>query len=465
MTSFDERFADRAREVFDAYAEPVDEPTWERVQATLATTRTPAPDRAPIAGAWTRRSRALVALATLVLVGGVGSWAVWQTVSPDPEVAPVAVTTDTPPSTPVVPGPERSEATETPDAPEDVAASSAAPADPPLFAAGPSAPGVLAPARRSAPSPARQAPAPDQTRRAAQPPASARAEASDRAPESAPPPEAPPSDLAGAAQSGALEAELLDDVAPPSPLVAAAPAVTSRTPRETDAHEESLALGEAATPESSALGVDLVLSTNAAFSGRQLAEGAGLTAGLSREWRVRNGLAISTGALATYTRLATDPDASVSEALTAFESDPSRAVDVPSQTTLSTVALEVPLDVLVDVTEAGRGRIRAGVGLTTSLYLAQTFEDEGDRYALETDVSLNGESTVTVTSDAYSSTETAKPLSRLDLGRQANVSLGYTLDRGRTPLSVEAYTRLPLGGLTSRDLSITLVGLRLRVGL
>lgn len=218
------------------------------------------------------------------------------------------------------------------------------------------------------------------------------------------------------------------------------------------------------TPAPSRLGVDLVLATNAAFSGRQLAEGAGLTAGLSREWRVGNGLAISTGAQAAYTRLATDPDASAAEALTSLESDPSQPVEIPSQTTLSTLALEVPLDIIVDVARAGSGRIRAGAGLTTSLYLSQQFEDEGTRFALDQDVTSSGEG-VQITTTAYSGTETSGPLSRLDLGRQANVSIGYTLDGGRTPLSVDAYTRLPLGGITSRDLPLTVVGLRLRLGL
>jgi len=226
--------------------------------------------------------------------------------------------------------------------------------------------------------------------------------------------------------------------------------------------EEVTAVESAPAP--SRLGVDLVLATNAAFSGRQLAEGAGLTAGLTREWRVRRGMSVSTGALAAYTRLATDPNASAADALTSFESDPSQSVDIPSQSTISTLALEVPLDVIVDVASVGSGRIRAGVGLTSSLYLTQTFEDEGTRYALEPQLTNEGVG-VQIATSAYNTTETAEPLSRLDLGRQANLSLGYTLDRSRTPISIEAYSRLPLGGITSRDLPISVLGLRLRIGL
>lgn len=209
------------------------------------------------------------------------------------------------------------------------------------------------------------------------------------------------------------------------------------------------------------MGTDVVLTTHAAFSGRQLAEGAGVTAGITREWRVRSGVSVSTGALAAYTRLATNPEASLGDALFDLEADPSRSAEVPNQTTLSTLALEVPLDVVVDVLATDRGRLRVGAGLTTSLYLAETFEDQGTRYAL--DPQLTSEGAAQFTTSAYRTTESTGPLSRLDLGRQANLSVGYSLSR--TPLSVDAYTRLPLGGLTSRDLELTVVGLRLRLGL
>ena len=212
-------------------------------------------------------------------------------------------------------------------------------------------------------------------------------------------------------------------------------------------------------------GLDVVLATNAAFSEGRLAEGVGVTTGVSHEWRVGRRLAVSTGALAAYTRLALEPgaaDGAVS--LTDVANAPSRSLDVTTRSTLSTLALEVPIDVTVDLARAGAGRIRAGAGLTASLYLAQRFEDDVQTYALDpsSDVGV-----VPGQLDVFSSqtTETEDPFSHLDLARQVNLALGYALDRGPVPLTLDGTLRLPLGGVTSRDIPLTSVGLRLRIGL
>ncbi len=109
MTDFDNRFADRVREAFDAYEEPVDEAAWARTQAALASgadsNAAPvvasgarrAEDRAPVASGVSRRHgiwAGATALAALVLAAGV--WLARPTLSPEAEMP--AVATATPPS-------------------------------------------------------------------------------------------------------------------------------------------------------------------------------------------------------------------------------------------------------------------------------------------------------------------------------------------------------------------------------
>ena len=212
-------------------------------------------------------------------------------------------------------------------------------------------------------------------------------------------------------------------------------------------------------------GVRLVVASGTVASGGDFGDGAGVAAGLSRAWTVARGLSVSGGALLAYGRYVTDPQGSATATVfDALEEDPDETVDVPSRSVLTMVAVEVPVDVTVDVVRTARGRLRASVGLTSALYVGQTFEDEGRRYSAEyVAVPQTSETVFVVSSEPYAERETA-PAGRLDLGRQLNLGLGV-VGAGADGPGLDLYARLPLGGLTSRDLPLTTVGVRLRVPL
>ena len=502
MTDFDDRFADRVREVFDGHEETVDEAAWARVQAALSTSGAtasavpgarPAPDRPPVARAASQRTRMLAVLAVLVVVFGAGAWRVWQAVQTSPDVPDIAMAEERE----TVPSPVRPQS-------DDGLGLDAPVADAPLPEASSQPPATDA--RDLALASPRPTPRASNELATASPPSALRAVRQDRAaPEAsgaflgesiaaAPDParertlveaqadrsstsdaeKGSPSDVRDAVVVGGVEHPPASAEAPvaPTPLVRRQPEpqalVADAQPRRTGDGPPPISEGAAdprATERTSRLG--LVLATNAAFSGRQLAEGVGVTGGVSGEWRLGRGLSVSTGAQAAYTTLSIDESAGVALDAASFaelESSPTRSLDIVALSTLSTLALEVPLDLRLDLARVGRGRVRTGVGLTTSLYLAQSFRDEGRRISLDpaSEGSVLGSR---FSSDAFSETETEEPFSRFDLARQMNLSLGYSLDRGRVPLALDAYTRLPLGGVTSRDLPLTSVGVRLRVGL
>ena len=205
-------------------------------------------------------------------------------------------------------------------------------------------------------------------------------------------------------------------------------------------------------------GLRVVVSTATLFADGQLADGASVSAGLAREWAVGRGVSVSGGAAAAYTRFSAGDIGGADPVL--FSDADAGPVDVTERRTSSTLAVEVPLDVAVQVVTTRRARVGVSVGVTSALYLAQSFRAEGQTFDGQLEPVVAGGPPVDGV--PFEARETVGPLGRLDLARQLN--LGVRL-LGRSGLGVEAYARLPLAGLTSRDVDLTTVGLRLRVPL
>lgn len=453
--SFDERFADRVRDVFGAYEEPVDEGELAR---TLGALRGPAqgPARGDRPAAARDRSRwgparrsgrsGPAALVALLVALAAGVWAV-RGPSPEPEGPLVAAAP---------------EAVQDADAPPglDTGADDETGLERP--SAGTAAPELAAvPGTRSARVPTADPPPRDPSAPAPTPVETTPVETTRDADAALPPvaradPEGPdPSDAVDSVEPGPRPGpEGLPDVAASvfAPGVRGPAALPALTPGPDPEGPD----------EGSGSGLRLVVSTAATFSGPRLADGAGLSTGLVREWALAPGLSVSGGAVAAYNRFAVERDRRYADPALYFEGDPTRAVEVTARTTVTTVALEVPLDLAVDVARAGPGRVRAGVGLTSALYVAQTFFDEGRRYSLAP-ASGGGGTAGEVQVDPFADREAAPAFGRLDLGRQLNLSLGYAAGAGG--LGVDVYARVPLGGVTARDLPLTALGLRLRYAL
>ena len=442
QSPFDEQFADRVREVFGAYEEPVDAAALERMRAALGPGGAAArrgPDRGPVAGRGSGRGRWGV-LAAVLVAAGAGLWALRSGPPEEPDRPAVAASNV--------------------EAASGVEAALGVEADEP----GGNAP-VLRPAE-SRPSPSlrteRTSPAaapaagergasPEAARAASAPrPASAEPTRTAAAPERART-ELPSAEAAPASPTGdAPDGQALPARPPARPLL-----VVSEPVPDAPVFADDRQPG-------GPLPVRLVVGTAATFSGRQLAEGAGVAAGLAREWRLAGRLSLSGGAVAAYNRVVVETEGPSGALVSAdLNEEPGRSVDVVTQSTVTTLALEVPLDVVLDLARTRRGRLGVGVGVTSALYVAQTFEDEGQRYTGAPRASGG----LDLSSAPYAARETVSPAGRLDLGRQLNLTLRLTPSAGAPPLGAEVYARLPLGGLTSRDLPLTTVGFRLRYAL
>ena len=479
MTLFDDRFAERVREAFDAYHEPVDPAALARLQAALDADRA-APDRAapdrPTARGhrqpgrrWTRR-RTVAALAALVVALGGGLLALQLAGRSGPAAPAVAEASgDEPAAAPVQDagvsrGQEAAAAAEVPDrsGPAEAARSESAPGNQSV---------ALAQARRSSGERSvGELAAPEADARpafAAAQPARSEEPATDAPP--VPEPFAPDASASEPLSPGVAGADR-PGIRGPQSLAAVAslpPDVAADARRGRDSGPLPLRpVGGATLRAADPAGVRVVVATTTAFAGGERAEGGGLAAGLARDWRLARGVSLSGGAAASYTRLTLDPRGlTASQAFNAVAQDPSAEVDVTTRSTLTTVAVEVPLDLAVDVVRTRHGRLGVAVGLTSALYLAQTFEDAGQRVSGEVIPGAAADDPqVALSSEPFAARETGGPLGRLDLARQLNLTLRLA-GAGPRPLALDAYTRLPLGGLTSRDLPLTTLGLRLRVTL
>ena len=493
MTPFDDRFAERVREVFDGYHEPVDPAELARLQAALRADAT-APDGATSAGAaptgaaptrdpgprpparglrpaearWTRR-RTLAAAAALLLALGGGLLAVQLGERSGPAEGAVAAASgaeraqlgaeDLSEPAPEPDASDQGDGAQEPPAPT-VRQRAAGPAPAALAdrSAGPSSrsgdggrPGREQTARPEVPRPSEAAP-PDRV-------AVQTSGGVDR--------DLAGADLAGRTSSGAAGADR-PDARSSGPLVAMAPrppeAGARRAPAADPVPTRPLAVG--APDAAGADGLRVTVATTSAFSGGRRAAGGGVSAGLARDWRLGRGVSLSGGAVASYNRLTIDPGGvTATQAFDAVERDPAAEVDVTTQSTLTTLAIEVPLDLGVDVVRTRRGRVGVAVGVTSALYLAQEFRDEGQRVSGELFSSpTSDEPRTAVSSESFASRETDGPLGRLDLARQLNLTLRLA-GPGERPVALDVTARLPLAGVTSRDLPLTTVGLRLRVTL
>ncbi len=429
MTDFDDRFADRVREVFDAYDEPVDPQAWARMRAALGPGV--APDHPPLAGPTTRRRRGIGAAVLAVLA--VAS-ALWLRTDLTDAPAPPTVAEAWPPALDVPPPQETTEA-----------ATSRPDLSAPPTGGRASAPRSRIPALAGSPGPDRSI--------STGPPD-----------EEAPGPAAAPGEAHTTSPSGAIAQipPLVSDSSrapsgPAGPSVFASPARLADVPL-------TPALASSATPSARRLGLSVIAGVASTFSSGRFADGGGVSAGVAGAVPLGRRLSISGGAQLAYARFETESEATAF-ALSNLDDDPTRSLDVPLFVGGTTLAIEIPLDLAVGVVRSRRARVAVAVGLTSAVYLAQSFREEGTSYSSRSvaDPTSAGGTLSVVDAMSYETENTVGAGGRVDLARQLALAVRLTPGSSPSAPTVEVYGRLPLGGLTSRDLPLTSLGARVRV--
>ena len=439
MSEFDDAFASRVREVFQDYQEPVDPAALARMRAALGHPQPVASDREPVARQRTQTRRGLwVALAAAVVAVGVGT-VVWLG-GLDATPLDLAASAEAPGTG----GPEVSpgvQSAEIETAPFGTPGTAPVLAPPPPGAhiaggrAGASsglAVGALP--LRSPAAPAKPGVEPEQT---------------------APASTAPDPLAAGVSATGAGTTDAIKKTPPPRP--AASPARPALP--VLGFPSEPVAQSQPGRQRGGRSPYRVEVATSTPLAGEVSASGLSVAGGVTREWPVAGPLSVSGGALLAYNRYDVELDASFGTSALS-DLSPSETLKVPASTRAETVALEIPLDVALTVARTRSVRLGVSVGVTSAVYLAQEFDDQGTSYSA---APAAGGASGDVATRTFRTQDSEAPFSRVELARQLN--LGVQVGRARGGVAADVFARLPLGGLTDRDLGLTSVGVRLRVPL
>ena len=134
---------------------------------------------------------------------------------------------------------------------------------------------------------------------------------------------------------------------------------------------------------------------------------------------------------------------------------------------LSTVTMEVPLNLVFKVFERKSKSVFLSAGASTMIYLGQHFT--GDAVNENTRELYNEFTGMSYTEKRYSTVSVENsysPFSRTDYFGLANFSAGYSIPFGKgTTLLIEPFVQLPLSGLTSLDLNVRFAGISMKINL
>jgi len=132
---------------------------------------------------------------------------------------------------------------------------------------------------------------------------------------------------------------------------------------------------------------------------------------------------------------------------------------------LNLIALELPVNVVVNILERGKSNLFLSAGASTMIYLSQSFTGTFvNSYTKQTYNAFTGEMTADT---RYSTTEVEKKegaFSHTDLLGLANISAGYSVPYGKTGnILFEPFVQLPLSSLSSLNVRILYSGLSVKV--
>jgi hypothetical protein len=222
-------------------------------------------------------------------------------------------------------------------------------------------------------------------------------------------------------------------------------------------------------------GLGISAGSMVTYAGSQFAGGVGFFAGAVHDWPLSESLSLTSGGLLAWNRFDYEPTgAGVAERAILAElfstSGTAREMDVDlnydSRRQYSWVAVDIPVNLKWDVGGNSRGRYNLTVGLSSLVYLSQSFTEEGLIYsgrAIRNDNS--GYFDLQLESTRFTERGDEPAFSRFDFARLMNIAIGYSLRNRGNPISFELYLKYPLGNLTSREISFGMGGVSMRYAL
>lgn len=211
------------------------------------------------------------------------------------------------------------------------------------------------------------------------------------------------------------------------------------------------------------------------FATRHPGNGFGFSAGMINEWKISESISLQTGGLLAYNQLSYDPMSNRSfegardEVYldSSFENNDTEGYlyNTEAQNDYEILAVDIPVNVKISIQDNRRKQWYISAGLSSLLFLQQNFTENQTWFTSSTEFNTSSGMNEQVRYTYNDSTEEEmEPFETFNFARLANLSVGYTIKRENDFLIIEPFVKLPLGGITHRQLSMGMGGITLKYG-
>ena len=167
-----------------------------------------------------------------------------------------------------------------------------------------------------------------------------------------------------------------------------------------------------------------------------------------------------------YNQFTFDDNSMVGDAINALpyyqDSDELLIIDQSGYTDYEFMAIDFPLNVKMQVTDSKRREFFVTAGVSSFLYLQQSYTKSGEILADVISEDLAGQTTISRDFSSVSTSGSFDAFRRVDLARFLNLSAGFVVKQESYNLVIEPYLKYPMYDVTSFDLKIGLAGLTLK---
>lgn len=209
----------------------------------------------------------------------------------------------------------------------------------------------------------------------------------------------------------------------------------------------------------------VVLGSNFNHTNDGISDGIGLSFGALRQWQLIPKVRLVTGGLLAWNQFSLVNSEMAQQVDRLSSTAGSLNASIETETRYTTVALEIPVQGMLEVYRDGGRSLSVGAGLSSMVYLSETTVREGIQYQGEVLAGPGGEYLVNSTVRSFENREEFAAFDRIDAGRLLNLSVLYELGGVRRPVMVELFTKQPLGNLTSSEITFGMTGITVRYGI
>ncbi len=193
----------------------------------------------------------------------------------------------------------------------------------------------------------------------------------------------------------------------------------------------------------------------------------GVAAGVAAGYKISDRVRIEVGGLLAYNQLDVRNEAtfSVVENFTniyASQDASAHRLLFSGNNKYNLLALEIPANIQFNIYDRPESRLFISTGLSSLVFLHQSVSGVNFVH-VQNDIGGAPSGSQSFSSTTVFVDENYGPFSRIDLGRILNLSAGYVIVGKNSSLVFEPFLKLPLGGVSSSNLSLGMGGVSLKL--